>query len=123
MYLHSNYKVFVVRFVDEFADMHIRGLFANVTILPETMMNDPLYGSETTSLSKFRYNDNMKPKLRQMCSASLSWPLFVYDMYDTQAIVVKIKSFLSAMQIGNKIIIGNNYVFAFYFFYVSQHYR
>lgn len=80
--------------------LNVHRLTANVTILPETLMGDPLYGNESTSLSKFRYNAGMQPKLRTMCSATLAWPRFVYDMYDTQAIIVRIKSFLSAMQIS-----------------------
>lgn len=73
-------------------------------------MRDPLFGIETTSLSKFRYSADMRPKLRNMCSASLAWPRFVYDMYDTKAIIVKIKSFLSAMQISKNRLNTNSLV-------------
>lgn len=75
-------------------------LHANVSILPEIVLPDPLFGTETDSLSKYRLNPSCKNKLRKFQSELLPWPLFVYDKYNMERVLEKIKTFLLKMKIG-----------------------
>lgn len=73
---------------------------ATVTILPEIELSHPIFGHESNSLSKFRKNEEIRCKLLSYQSKSLTWPDFVYKMYDVTAACEKIKKFLSTLKIG-----------------------
>lgn len=73
---------------------------ANVTILPEIVLPDPVFGNETNSLSKHRLNASCKRKVTKLQTETLPWPLFVYEMYNMDRAIDKIKEFLLKMKIG-----------------------
>lgn len=70
-------------------------LCLNVTILPEQNLPDALFGYERNSWSQFRLSAAMSAQLRSGCASSLPWPRFVYDQYDVQSLMNKVKGFLS----------------------------
>lgn len=78
-----------------------RTRYANVTILPEIELCHPIYGHDSNSLSKFRSSEMIKGKLLKYQSKSLTWPDFVYKMYDVTVACEKIKKFLATLKIGN----------------------
>lgn len=65
-------------------------------ILPEIEMSDPVHGTETNSCSKFRNcNASTKKRARDMAIGRMPWPAFVYDQYDVQKTMLKLKEFLN----------------------------
>lgn len=78
-----------------------RTRYATVQILPEIELSHPIYGHDSNSLSKFRRNEQLKGELLKYQSKSLTWPDFVYKMYDVSIACDKIKKFLSKLKIGN----------------------
>lgn len=80
-----------------------RTRYATVTILPEIELSNPIYGHDSNSLSKFRKNELLKSKLLKFQSKSVSWPDFVYRMYDVTIACDKIKKFLATLKIGNNL--------------------
>lgn len=85
-----------------------RTRYATVTILPEIELSNPIYGHDSNSLSKFRKNQEIKNKLLKYQSKSLSWPDFVYKMYDVTVACEKIKKFLTTFKIGKLNQINSN---------------
>lgn len=94
------------RLVPEFLISN-RARYATVTILPEIVLPHPVYGFDTNSLSKFRANEQSKAKLLRLESECLPCPKFIYNIYDTERIITKIKKFLASLKIGKFI----NYLF------------
>lgn len=74
-----------------------------MTILPEIELSHPIFGNDSNSLSKFRRNEEIKCKLHSYQCKSLTWPDFVYKMYDVSVACEKIKKFLSTLKIGELI--------------------
>lgn len=73
----------------------------DVVILPEIVLPHPILGSQTNSFSKLRLNASMRTKLLKYESASMSWPPFVYELYNVERVIEQIKYFLSTLKIGN----------------------
>lgn len=92
---------FVYRVTPEFI-IRNRTRYATVTILPEIELCHPVYGYDSNSLSKFRKSEEFKNKLLKIESKSLTWPDFVYKMYDVSIACEKIKKFLSTLKIGKR---------------------
>lgn len=77
-------------------------MFANVEILPEIVLPDPVLGIETNSLSKFRKTSTATTqKLRRFEVGRLPWPGFVYDQYDVEKTISAIKGTLADLEIGS----------------------
>lgn len=74
--------------------------YAIVTILPEIVLPDPIFGNDTNSLSKHRLNKSCKQKLLKYQTETTPWPLFVYEFYNMDRVIDKIKAFLSKLKIG-----------------------
>lgn len=74
--------------------------YEDVIILPEIVLDHPIFGTDTNSLSKLRLNSKMKSKLLKYESASLGWPSFVYNLYDVEHVIKRIKYFLATLKIG-----------------------
>lgn len=73
---------------------------ADIRILPEIVLPHPIYGYVSNSLSKFRLNGKMNGKLLKHESYCTSWPSFVFDVYDVNRVISKIKTFLATLKIG-----------------------
>lgn len=73
---------------------------AIVTIMPEIVLPDPIFGHDTNSLSKHRRNLSCKRRVLRYQTETGPWPLFVYDFYDIDRVIDKIKEFLAKMKIG-----------------------
>lgn len=73
---------------------------ANITILPEVVLPHPIYGYISNSLSKFRLCEKMNGKLLKYQSSCTCWPSFVFDIYDVDRAITKIKTFLATLKIG-----------------------
>lgn len=80
--------------------------YAIVTILPEIVLPDPIFGNDSNSLSRLRSNESCRKKVIQYETGAMAWPLFVYDMYNMDKVIEKIKSFLAKMKIGGRILIA-----------------
>lgn len=74
--------------------------YVSCDILPDIYLPGPLSGLHLQSLNKFRSCDSMKNKLRNFESMSTVWPSFVYDMYDVDNAIQKIKQFLTSLEIS-----------------------
>lgn len=74
--------------------------YVNCKILPDINLPGPLTGLHLQSLNKFRSFGSMKSKIRNFESMSTVWPAFVYDLYDVEIAMQKIKQFLSTLEIG-----------------------
>lgn len=73
---------------------------ADIRILPEIVLPHPIYGCDSNSLSKFRLSEKMNGKLMKYQSFCTHWPSFVFDIYDVQRVITKIKKFLVTLKIG-----------------------
>lgn len=74
--------------------------YAIVTVLPEIVLPDPIFGSDSNSLSKHRLNTSRKRQILKYQTVTTPWPLFVYDMYDMNRVIDRIKEFLAKLKIG-----------------------
>lgn len=74
--------------------------YVNCEILPDITLPGALTGLHLQSLNKFRSLGSMKTKIRTFESMSTVWPAFVYDLYDVEIAMQKIKQFLSTLEIG-----------------------
>ena len=74
--------------------------YAIVTILPEIVLPDPIFGNDSNSLSRLRSNKSCKGKVMRCQTEAMAWPLFVYDMYNMDKVIEKIKDFLAKLKIG-----------------------
>lgn len=75
---------------------------ANVEILPEIVLPDPVLGIETNSLSKFRQTSIATTrKLRRFEVGRLPWPGFVYDQYDVEKTMAAIRETIANLKIGS----------------------
>lgn len=88
----------IFREIPQFA-IRNRTRYATVTILPEIELSNPIYGHDSNSLSKFRKNEELKNKLLKYQCKSLTWPFWVYQMYDVTIACDKIKKFLATLKI------------------------
>ncbi|XP_053675288.1 protein cereblon [Anopheles nili] len=74
---------------------------ADVQILPEIVLPDPLITSCSNAMVRYAHSSR-KDRLshfKRMVSQSTVWPPFVYDQYDTKKVMVKVERFLSALKI------------------------
>lgn len=70
-------------------------------ILPEIEMTDPVFGWETNSCSKFRNcMASTRKRVRDLAITRLPWPAFVYDQYDVEKTMTKLREVLNSIKIG-----------------------
>lgn len=79
--------------------IYSRKIYANVRILPEIYLPDPLSSIDLGSMNRFRNIKSMSQTLRRMQAATTSWPQFIYAQYDIAPIVEKAKQWLSMYKI------------------------
>lgn len=77
-------------------------MYANVEILPEIVLPNPVLGIETNSVSKFR-NASVATtqKVRRFEVGRLPWPEFVYDQYDVEKTIAAIRETMTNLKIGS----------------------
>ncbi|XP_059611561.1 protein cereblon [Phlebotomus argentipes] len=71
---------------------------AEVEILPELSLGDPLSGHIRGSLDKFLPHSS---RIKLLYSHARAWPLFVYEQYDIGKVMMKIKHFVAAHNLEN----------------------
>jgi cereblon len=76
-----------------------RGYFADVRILPEIVLPDPLLNISSCSILKLTRNRSQYGKLRTFMASSTVWPKFVYDQYEIVSVRQKIDRFLENFKI------------------------
>jgi len=76
----------------------------DILILPEIILPDPLTGHYFGSINKFAMNKNIHNKLRLYQASLTTWPKYIYDFYNTEKTLDKIKTYLAERKIGNFLI-------------------
>uniref|UniRef100_A0A182SR45 Protein cereblon n=1 Tax=Anopheles maculatus TaxID=74869 RepID=A0A182SR45_9DIPT len=74
---------------------------ADVKILPEVVLPDPLINCCSNAMLRYAYS-NRKDRLtsfKRMLAQTTAWPTFVYDQYDTKEVMTKVERFLSSLNI------------------------
>uniref|UniRef100_A0A182MDL1 Protein cereblon n=1 Tax=Anopheles culicifacies TaxID=139723 RepID=A0A182MDL1_9DIPT len=74
---------------------------ADVKILPEIVLPDPLISCCSNAMVRHAYSSR-KDRLtsfKRLLTASTVWPQFVYDQYDTKEVMAKVERFLSSLNI------------------------
>lgn len=104
MFLITHFSFCFIFFIRDIADFYVINniRYEEVTILPEIVLNHPIFGTYTNSYSKLRSNAQMKLKLLKYESASLTWPTFVYNLYNVENVIKRIQFFLTTLKIGEQ---------------------
>ncbi|XP_035911574.1 protein cereblon homolog [Anopheles stephensi] len=74
---------------------------ADVKILPEVVLPDPLISCCSNAMLRYAYTDR-KDRLtsfKRMLAQTTAWPPFVYDQYDMKEVMAKVERFLSSLKI------------------------
>uniref|UniRef100_A0A182JW43 Protein cereblon n=1 Tax=Anopheles christyi TaxID=43041 RepID=A0A182JW43_9DIPT len=74
---------------------------ADVKILPEIVLPDPLISTCSNAMVRYAYSsrkDRLSSFKRLLTQATV-WPQFVYDQYDTKEVMTKVERFLSSLNI------------------------
>lgn len=75
--------------------------YANVKILPEVVLPDPLLRFSSNNLAKFTQNSSQYSKLRNFVASASAWPAFVYNQYEVVSVTQKVERYLSMLNIAN----------------------
>lgn len=97
----ANQRFVVVKKNGNLTDQRGSKYFANVKILPEIVLPDPLLRFSSNNLAKFTQNNSQYSKLRNFIASASVWPVFVYNHYETISVQQKIKQYLSMLNIDN----------------------
>lgn len=76
-----------------------RRAYANVKILPEIVLPDPLITYSSSSLDRLRCNKSLYDKLRYYQANLTAWPKFLYDQYDIVVVLEKIEKYLKTLNL------------------------
>jgi cereblon len=77
-----------------------RGYFADVKILPEIVLPDPLLQiNSCPSILRRVHNQSEYGRIRRFVASSSPWPKFVYDQYETNKVQRKVERFLAMLKI------------------------
>nr|XP_040224089.2 protein cereblon [Anopheles coluzzii] len=74
---------------------------ADVKILPEIVLPDPLISTCSNAMVRYAYSSR-KDRLstfKRLLTQTTVWPQFVYDQYDTKEVMAKVERFLSSLNI------------------------
>uniref|UniRef100_A0A182PJ24 Protein cereblon n=1 Tax=Anopheles epiroticus TaxID=199890 RepID=A0A182PJ24_9DIPT len=74
---------------------------AEVKILPEIVLPDPLISTCSNAMVRYAYSsrkDRLHSFKRQLTQGT-AWPQFVYDQYDTKEVMTKVERFLSSLNL------------------------
>ncbi|XP_049294794.1 protein cereblon [Anopheles funestus] len=74
---------------------------ADVKILPEIVLPDPLISCCSNAMVRYAYSSR-KDRLtsfKRLLTQTTVWPQFVYDQYDTKEVMAKVERFLSSLNI------------------------
>ena len=77
------------------------GYYADVKILPEITLPDPLISFCSNNQAKFSISTSTKQcnKFKNFISRSTIWPKFVYDQYGMEDVMQKVNRFLAFLKI------------------------
>ncbi|XP_055587848.1 protein cereblon-like [Uranotaenia lowii] len=80
---------------------HLSGLRADVLILPEILLPDPLLSNCSNHMKRLAICNNKmySNRLRAHFSHGMVWPKFVYDQYGTEQILAKVERYLALLNI------------------------
>lgn len=73
--------------------------YANVKILPEIVLPDPLFSYSSLSFDRLQCNKSLYNKLRYYKANMSIWPKFIYDQYDIIAVMEKISKYLKTLKL------------------------
>lgn len=93
-------------------------------ILPEYVLKDPLSCAHLSSLDKYRLhvssqNRNLAMIAKRRDSYLTSWPMFVFNQYDLNDIVDKIRNHFRQLNIGKFILFHFHLLLLFNYFNFS----
>lgn len=74
---------------------------ADVKILPEIVLPDPLISTCSNAMVRYAHSSR-KDRLstfKRLLTQTTVWPQFVYDQYDTKEVMAKVERFLSSLNI------------------------
>lgn len=74
--------------------------YADVKILPDIVLPDPLISYSSQSLIHLSPNKYLYNKLRLYQSNSSVWPKFIYDQYDISIVLEKIENYLRTLKLN-----------------------
>lgn len=74
---------------------------ADVLILPEIMLPDPLLNSCSNQMKRYAVSHNKKysSRFKAFVSHAMTWPKFVYDLYGTDDVLAKVERYLAFLKI------------------------
>ncbi|XP_050091140.1 protein cereblon [Anopheles aquasalis] len=77
------------------------GRRAEVKILPEIVLPDPLLSSCSNAMVRYAYGrrKDRVTSFKRMLAQTNVWPKFVYDQYGTEEVLTKVKRYLSSVKI------------------------
>lgn len=98
------YQRFEVCSLKEDLIVYVRGgrTYADVRILPEIVLPDPLLAYTSSSISRLQPNKSLHNKIRYFKSNFTVWPKFLYDQYDVFVVLEKIEKYLKTLKLDIK---------------------
>ncbi|EAT43509.1 AAEL005067-PA [Aedes aegypti] len=74
---------------------------AEVKILPEIILPDPLLSSCSNPMKRHAFSNNKKysHRFKSFVSHAMTWPKFVYDYYSTEDVLTKVERYLAFLKI------------------------
>lgn len=73
--------------------------YADVKILPEIVLRDPLFSYSSLSFDRLQCNKSLYSKLRYYKANMSIWPKFIYDQYDIVAVMEKVTKYLKTLKL------------------------
>lgn len=80
---------------------HLPGRRADVIILPEIILPDPLLSSCSNIMKRYAFCNSKKysHRFKAFLSHAMVWPKFVYDQYGTEEVLTKVDRYLAFLKI------------------------
>lgn len=80
---------------------HLSGRRAEVLILPEILLPDPLLSSCSNAMKRHAVSNSKEcsRRIRSFLSHGMVWPKFVYDQYGTDEVISKVNRYLAFLKI------------------------
>uniref|UniRef100_A0A8D8L012 Protein cereblon n=1 Tax=Culex pipiens TaxID=7175 RepID=A0A8D8L012_CULPI len=82
---------------------HLAGRRADVLILPEIILPDPLISSCSNLMMRHAVSNSAESaqRFKSFLSRTVPWPKFVYDLYGTDEVLTKVDRYLALLKIEN----------------------